>query len=233
MRNGVIISICIIFLSCGKGSNQDVPENAVTGKTTLSAPTNNECLQVEAQLDNTGIVTFSWENAPHAKIYQLVVNNLVNGEQSTLKTENAVQKISLSRDFPYTWYVVAYGQNPKDSTISETNKFYLAGEVPGYSTPFPADSLIPSMGTIVLPEHGQISLGWKGQDVDKDIVGYDVYLGENSRSLKLLKENVAMTYVENVEVQTGNVYYWKIITKDSKGNSSDSGIYQFFVVDNG
>jgi hypothetical protein len=35
--------------------------------------------------------------------------------------------------------------------------------------------------------------------------------------------------LNNVSVTSKNTYYWKIVTKDSQGNSSDSDIFVFKV----
>ena len=63
--------------------------------------------------------------------------------------------------------------------------------------------------------------------MDGDIVGYDVYFG-TSNNLPLLKANVTDPFINNVSVPAKAIYYWQIITKDSQGNSSDSGVYQFW-----
>jgi hypothetical protein len=35
----------------------------------------------------------------------------------------------------------------------------------------------------------------------------------------------------SVTVTAGTIYYWSIVTKDAAGNSSESGVYQFIVLD--
>lgn len=233
MRNELLtmIGLCVCCFSCGKkNSLRDYPKIAIE-KAVLESPTSNECIQSPVQANKMGLVMFRWDKSSNAKRYKLIVENLANGEKWAVNIEGMEQNISLPRDFPYSWSVTSYGKNSQDSTVSESRKFYYSGNAVGYSIPFPADSLDPSIGAIIIGENGQISLKWKGLDVDNDIVGYDVYFGEDSSSLSLLKRGIAVDKVEHLEVQHNKVYYWKVITKDSEGNTSDSGIYQFWVTD--
>jgi hypothetical protein len=64
--------------------------------------------------------------------------------------------------------------------------------------------------------------------VDNDIAGYDVYFGANP-SPALYQGNLAPTVTTLSVTVTTNTYYWKVITKDGKGNSSDSGVFKFVV----
>jgi fibronectin type 3 domain-containing protein len=82
------------------------------------------------------------------------------------------------------------------------------------------------MGQTIEAVNGKITLSWNGSDVDNDIVTYDVYLSD-SASPALLQSNVSENALKDVSVSAGKTYYWKIITRDSKGNTSDSGIYLF------
>lgn len=95
-------------------------------------------------------------------------------------------------------------------------------------TPFPATITAPLFGAKVTASAGSVSLTWSGSDVDNDIVGYDVYLG-TAAIPPLYKTNITDSFLNNVSASSNTTYYWKVITKDSQGNTSDSGIFQFSV----
>jgi hypothetical protein len=94
--------------------------------------------------------------------------------------------------------------------------------------PFPAEILSPAIGVNVNSINGKITIDWNGADVENDISSYDVYLGTTATPV-LLSSNVTASILNDVNVTANTTYYWKIITKDSKGNTSDSGVYQFKV----
>jgi hypothetical protein len=58
-------------------------------------------------------------------------------------------------------------------------------------------------------------------------VGYDVYLSTvsppSAPNFTLGSSNSS----QKVTVTADTVYYWKVVTKDREGNTSDSGIFQF------
>ncbi|HEY0667793.1 MAG TPA: hypothetical protein VGD22_06430, partial [Sphingobacteriaceae bacterium] len=107
-------------------------------------------------------------------------------------------------------------------------KFYNSGPGVTAYAPFPAEILSPAMGQVVTPISGKITLDWEGSDVDGDIINYDVYIGTGSTPA-LLKEKLTASVLSDVSVNSNTTYYWKIITRDSKGNTSDTGVHQFKV----
>jgi hypothetical protein len=82
------------------------------------------------------------------------------------------------------------------------------------------------MGQSVTATSGKITLDWNGSDADNDISIYDIYLSTSSVPA-LLKAGEKESILTDVSVSSNTTYYWKVISKDSKGNTSDSGIYQF------
>lgn len=76
---------------------------------------------------------------------------------------------------------------------------------------------------------GKVTLSWEGSDIDNDIKSYIVYFGIDKNSLPILKEGVTDMFLKNVSVKTEITYYWKVITMDIKGNTSDSGLSQFII----
>jgi hypothetical protein len=93
--------------------------------------------------------------------------------------------------------------------------------------PFPADNLIPSLGQTISSTNNKVTLSWTAIDIDNDIAGYDVYFGTLSVPA-LYKKNLT-TPVLDVAVTPATKYYWKVITKDAVGNTSESDVIQFTV----
>jgi len=125
----------------------------------------------------------------------------------------------------YKWYVISIKGSRTEE--SETWQFYNAGPGVQSYAPFPAAILAPSMAQPI-PTTNSVILQWTGSDVDADIVGYDVYFGTIETPSLLLSELI--TNETTVDVSSNTIYYWKVITKDSLGNTSDSGLYQFKVL---
>ena len=64
------------------------------------------------------------------------------------------------------------------------------------------------------------------RDIDNDIESYAVFLGTDSDSLELMAENLSNGSFQ-VSLNGGETYYWRVITKDGEGNTSESPIGQF------
>lgn len=75
-----------------------------------------------------------------------------------------------------------------------------------------------------------MTLRWKGADVDNDISTYDVYFGTDANPPVIQTKLPATTSsIADVTVVAGTKYFWRVVTKDAKGNSSSSEIFQFTV----
>ena len=70
----------------------------------------------------------------------------------------------------------------------------------------------------------EITLVWNGNDVDDDIIGYDVYFGISTPPQQHVNDLTESSLVVSI---AADIYYWKIVTKDAQGNTSDSGVFQF------
>ncbi|SFD80194.1 hypothetical protein SAMN05518672_103273 [Chitinophaga sp. CF118] len=73
-----------------------------------------------------------------------------------------------------------------------------------------------------------INLTWTGDDIDNDIAGYDVYFG-TTYTAPLYQSNVSNMYLNSIAITSGTTYYWKVVTHDTKGNTSTSDVYTFIV----
>ena len=62
---------------------------------------------------------------------------------------------------------------------------------------------------------------WLSEDLDNNIVGYDVYLSTEDPP-GLYTENITATSISNISVTSGMTYYVVVETKDALGNSSSA-----------
>lgn len=232
----IIYIICFSFfvLACSNPStvepdpaslDPEAPSQIELLTVSLQFPHKDGLCNIGADITETqSTVVFEWEESDIAESYQIFVTNLVNG--ATIENETTQDKIGilLNRATPYSWYIVS-----KRGTViaeSETWKFYNSG--PGVQTyaPFPAAINAPGMAETV--SAANVTLLWTGSDVDDDIVGYDVYLGTTNNP-DIYASDITASQLQ-VAVNGGTVYYWKIVTKDVVGNTSESGVFQFRVL---
>lgn len=234
----IIYIICLGFLvfACSNSSDNENPNGENPDEN--DNPAQNDELTVNLQfphkdgLCNIGAditptqstVFFEWEASAIAESYTIFVTNLVNGV--TIQEESSEDKIGivLNRATPYSWYVVS--KSGTKTAESETWKFFNAGEGVENYVPFPATINAPSMAATV--NAGTINLQWTGSDVDNDIVGYDIYLGTTNNP-EIHASDISTSELQ-ISVTSGTIYYWKVVTKDFVGNTSESDIYQFLVV---
>lgn len=224
-RTIVSILSIVILTSCGGKKND--PVTPALGKPTLLAPAQNEvCTQGTIISASESTVTLKWSAAANATSYDIDVKNLADGT-STIQTTTKLQfDITLKRNTPYSWAVTSKAANSSTTPQSDTWKFYNSGPGTTNYAPFPAEITAPAMSQVVVVANGKITLLWNGNDVDNDILNYDVYLSDSS-SPALLQGKVSANTLKDVSVSVGKTYYWKVVTRDSSGNTSDSGIYRF------
>lgn len=224
MRRLFILTLLSYTLSsCGGGKEAPAPTAAL-----LSSPVNNEACTTGAILSDTeSKISFSWEIASHADSYQLTVTNLLNQTQQTYTGTTTSAELTLKRNTPYSWYVTSKSSKNPTTINSSTWKFYNAGPASSTYPPYPAEIISPTLGQTVSPTSGKISLQWRGSDADNDISNYDIYLGTSSTNLTPIKSQHTSTTLTEVPVNSNTTYYWKVITRDAKGNTSDSGLFEF------
>ncbi|HTK17859.1 MAG TPA: hypothetical protein VL442_00015 [Mucilaginibacter sp.] len=224
MKNNILLILTVILLS---GCVKDKAPTLLTAA--LSFPLNNSaCTTGTVISDTQSSINFTWNTVTDADSYVLNVKNLLTGQVITQTVQGNNFQISLLRDTPYSWFVVAYSSQKGLSSTSAVWKFYNAGLGTLSHPPFPADGLSPAYGDNVTAASGTINLTWTGSDPDNDISNYDVYFG-SAGNPPIYKSNISANSVSSVQVTSGSTYYWKVITRDAQGNISDSGIFQFKV----
>lgn len=225
----VLILLCTIGWSCEKSSSPEPVKNPA--KAMLLFPAQNEACTTGTIISNTqSTIEFKWNKSENTDSYDLVLKNLETGTSTTHPAAAASSQltVTLLRNTPYSWYIISKSASGGTSAQSEVWKFYNAGPASVFYAPFPADGMVPLMGASVTATGGKITLDWNGSDADNDIVSYYVYLGTTTAPA-LLSGNLANSILADVSVTSNTTYYWKVVTKDSKGNTSDSGMYQFRV----
>lgn len=231
----VFCMMILIYGCCnddGSGVVDETPEDEIIDQESTIAV--NLVFPYEDSLCNEGTnltptestVFFEWEKNEKASGYTLIVENLETGNIITTPTNEIKIAIVIQRSTPYSWYVISESAGVEDEE-SEVWQFYNAAPGVEFYAPFPAQINTPVMAESIVFT-GNTSLSWTGSDVDDDITSYDVYFGTNSNPV-LFQSNVTNTSLD-VAVLSGTVYYWKIVTKDSEGNSSESNISQFRVL---
>ena len=226
-----IIAISIMAAGCGKGSKTDTtPPAPAPAKASLLFPAKDEvCNQGTVISATKNKVVFKWSSAANADSYSIVIKNLLTGVNDTETATKNQLEVTLDRTVPYSWYVVSQSSKNTTTVQSDTWKFYNSG--PGVTTyaPFPAEAVSPLNGVTVAADPGLVySASWKASDVDNDIVNYDFYLGTSATPL-LFASGVTDTFVKGFPVKKGTTYYWRVVTRDAKGNTSYSDIFQFKV----
>jgi hypothetical protein len=227
MKFKVLIIILFFLAAAGcKKSEKSPPEPE---KATLVFPNDNSvCVEGKIISSSENTINFTWNSSNNTESYEFSVKNLITGV-ITLKVVNTPTiEVTLLRNTPYAWFVSS--RNTKNASIakSDTWKFYNSGPGLISYSPFPAEVISPKKGEVVQSISGNINLEWKASDVDGDILNYDIYLG-TTVTPQILASKINSSILQSVAVKENTTYYWKIITRDSKGNLSDSGINQFMV----
>ena len=206
------------------------PQVPSPGKSSLSAPENNEvCYEGEEVDDSNSEVTFSWDASSDTDSYDLVITNQ---ETSQSKTESGItstsKAVTLATDVSYSWKIVSKANDTSDTTDSDTWQFYLAGDGQENYAPFPATILSPTSGAAVDADNGNITLSWEGNDPDDGVsLTYTIYFDEVDGLQDPIEEDSSETELE-VSVESGTTYYWRVKTSDGK-SSSFTLVYSFVV----
>ncbi len=216
----------LLLVVAGCNKNQGNPD---PGKAILTSPAQDAaCITGTVTSALYSTVTFTWIASANTDSYDVVIKDLLYQTIIT-KTSNTNQlQVSILRNTPYSWYVISKSSNTTTTTKSDVWKFYNSGPGVISHPPFPADISAPAFGQNVTAIGGIITLSWTGSDTDQDIAAYDIYFG-TATTPPLIQSNDVIPFLYNVAVTSGTTYYWKVVTKDKAGNTSDSGIFQFKV----
>ena len=225
MRFLSVIIIVFVLLGCKKKDVSLPPERSQL----LFPDKSSECTTGRNINATTSEVSFRWQAAENTETYELRVTDLSTNSTQTINTSSTTAKLPLLKGAPFSWVVTSKSSAVLQTVTSETWQFYNSGYESTYA-PFPAEIVTPLMGASTFKDiNNEVELSWTGADVDSDIDGYEVYFSTENPPETLVFSIGADTSTRKVTVASNNLYFWKIITKDKEGHSSDSGIYEFMV----
>jgi hypothetical protein len=235
MKNNfsALIGGLLLLVSCGGDGSSTTPDPeppvVVTppSAATLVFPDNNtECNEGTVVNENQSTVLFQWSASQNTDTYELNLRNLDNNNTARTNASTNEALITLLRGTPYEWYVVSKANGTSVVATSASWKFYNQGPGVENYAPFPAEAVSPPRGSTV-GATGTITLEWTGSDVDNDIVDFDIYLDTSSSPTTLLGTTPESSLVASITANT--VYYWRVVSRDSQGNTSQSEIFEFRV----
>lgn len=168
-----------------------------------------------------------WQAADNTNTYELRVANLLTGITQTANTQFTSAELTIEKGAPHSWVVITSNTEVQETASSAIWQFFNAGSQISHA-PFPAQIIAPLSGASVVRDiNGEIVLEWSGADVDNDIVGYEIFLDTVPPPQVLVASPASSVSSIKINTTANIVYYWKVITKDAEGNSSDSGIFSF------
>lgn len=222
---GIAASLLLFSCGSGGGGNGDGTGDKPSAAALVFPLNNSECLAGQSISATDSKVTLEWNVADNTDSYFVYVKNLET--QTTLQynaAENTSLEVVLKKGVPYSWYVTSKSSSTTETATSPVWKFYNAGDgVVNYS-PFPAEVVAPLMSSTI--SETSVNLEWSGNDVDGDITEFKVYM-DGTTNPTTLKGTVTSESLNSVAVTANSTYYWKVITKDSAGNTSTSPVFQF------
>ena len=233
-KRGILMMAAL--MACSSGGDDPGPDPdpepvqvAVPSAATLVFPDNNsECNEGVVINDTQSQVLFQWNSSQNTDSYEVNLKDLnTNNSSRTVSNTNSLN-ITLLRGNPYEWFVVSRANGTNETTSSATWRFYNEGPGVANYAPFPAVAVSPPRGATITST-GTVSLEWEGSDVDNDLVEYEVYFGTNTEADTLLETLADNTLETTVTTGQGIVYYWRVLSRDSAGNTSFSEIFEFRV----
>ena len=226
MKKIVLITLLAVFISCGSDNDMEkiqlIPTQAI-----LIFPENiSECIEGSILSDTQSEVTFQWTASQNTEHYDLQLTNLISKSTKSYTTKNTELPITIERGTPYSWQIISIsGTKTQESDLWS---FYNAGQNTEYFIPFPAENVSPVPATVYPSTQTSVTLEWNGNDLDGDILEYDIYFGDSDPPA-IHQAKYKETSLANIPLVAGKSFYWKIVTRDSLGNESISDIFSFEV----
>lgn len=197
------------------------------GKAALLLPKNNEiCADGVIVSASRTKILFKWAASENTDSYSLSIKNLENGQISTHSTDKTQLELELDRNLAYSWFIGSKSNKVSQEVSSDIWKFYNPAAAQTSFSPFPAELTAPRYGEVIPLSTATVTLRWSATDPDGDIDSYDVYLG-NSNVPVLYKSGLKTAVLADLVLDRNKNYYWKIVTRDAKGNKSNSDVYLF------
>ncbi|WP_350284542.1 hypothetical protein [uncultured Croceitalea sp.] len=221
-----LLIISVVLISCG---GDDGPPPSPEGALLVFPLQSSECTTGVSVNETLSQVTFEWMAANNTDLYTLNVVNLETNTPQTITTGATSASLSIEKGAPFSWSILSSNSSSDETATSENWLFYNSGALTTYP-PFPAQIIRPKSGASVQKSSAdQVVLEWLGADVEDDISIFEIYFSETNPPVLIATENSQSSMV-NVGVVSGVTYYWRVVTTDGEGNTSDSGIFDFKVL---
>ncbi|MDF4201980.1 hypothetical protein PXD56_03380 [Maribacter sp. SA7] len=218
-----LILMGLLVTACGgkDDNNNNPPEETEKelGAFNLEFPENNLiCTEGEDNGTDGISIEFQWSASTNATSYELEITNQENNTIDKRTVTTTALAVGLPKGTQFSWGVTAILGSK--TLASDSWNFYSEGTSTENFAPFPAEISISDNGD------GTVTVSWVGEDLDDDLVNYDVYIG-TSGNLELILENTTneSTYYN---ITAGEQYIVQIVSKDSNDNTSTSETYFTF-----
>ncbi|MBU3025528.1 FISUMP domain-containing protein [Zobellia galactanivorans] len=171
---------------------------------------------------------------------------VVAGEGEELQYQVFFGKTNPPKEKVATTKELAYSMDPVDLEVGEVYYWQVkvsdlindsASEVRMFKKLKPG---APDEPMAISPEHksGQysstIALKWdEASDPENDAVSYTVYLDEVSPPNVKLGENISATQINAEGLEINKPYYWRIEASDPMGNTTESSVFSFTILNAG
>ena len=125
------------------------PQVPTPGKSSLSAPENNEvCYEEKKWTTVTKKLLFHGTLLLIIDSYDLVITNQETSQSQTESGITSTSKaVTLATNVSYSWKVVSKANDTSDTTESDTSQFYLAGDGQENYAPFPCNYTKSNLGS--------------------------------------------------------------------------------------
>jgi hypothetical protein len=222
--------VSFLLVSCGGGDSGGgpgpEPVPAPSAATLVFPDNNTECNEGEVISATQSRVTFQWNASQNTDSYEVNLKNLNTTATSKNTSNTNSASITIERGVPYEWFVVSKANGTNATATSSSWKFYNQGPGVENYAPFPAEAIHPGRGASIA-NSGTVMLQWNGSDVDDDLVEFDILFGTGNEPTELLATTTQSSL--ETDITSGQVYYWRVVSRDEKNNSSQSEIFEFSV----
>ncbi|MFS4491467.1 hypothetical protein [Maribacter sp. 2308TA10-17] len=223
--------LVVLLTACTSNPTVDpIPEivEDPTAATLIFPEDNTECNEGTILSETQSRVVFRWNASENTDSYEVALTNTEAAETSNFDATKNSKEITLERGTAYEWYVISKSEESQITATSETFQFFNAAPGIVNHVPFSAEAIAPADGAEVTAAAGKITLQWEVSDIDNDIKDYEVFFGIDKNLLE--GKGVFIDSSLDVDVLSGNTYFWMVKTNDETNNTSISEVFSFSVL---
>ncbi|KAB7531181.1 hypothetical protein F8C76_06710 [Flagellimonas olearia] len=228
--NWQYIMLLLFVVGCSKGGSEEtdppdddpISENNPPSVPLLVYPTN-DLLCIDNELEFSWHASEDVDGDPITYMVEVAYDEDFSSKASEISTSNLSADILLEKGSTLFWRVKALDNNSNGSEFSNVWKFYTEAEATTNNLPSQPELIAPVLNANVTGN--SITLEWFTSDEDGDVLMFDLYFGTDANPPLYEEEHQSMTY--SVSIETGNQYFWKIVSKDGKGGVSIGPVWNF------